>query len=176
VVYPGFTPTSNASHETVMNDLALLELVRPISARGVIPFAVNTDPKRGDTVGVVSYAKGRQDVPSLQEECQVLQSDGQGVVFMTCSVDHGASGSPVFSFADGRAQIVSVVSAMAVSNAGDYVGPVSLGVALGPKLEELRAALENGNRHFMKAPSDGRVGFSTRGSSRSEGGARFLRP
>lgn len=176
VVHPNYKPARFATPETVENDLALLELVHPIAARGVEPFPVRATLRRGDTVGVVSYAHDRLNAPSLQEACQILNSTSRGVVYMTCSVDSGASGSPVFSFDNGHAEIVSVVSAKGVSKAGDFVGDVSFGVGLGPKLDVLREALNARDGRFVKArPADTMTRTAPRRMS-SEGGARFLRP
>lgn len=177
VVHPDYRVARNATPETVENDLALLELVHPITNRGVTPFDVREQPQRGDVVRVVSYARGRLDAPSLQDQCRVLDSAAQGVVYMTCSVDFGASGSPVFSFGDGQAQIVSVISAKGVSDGGDYVGDISFGVALGSKLDSLRAALSARDSRFLQAPQlkPDTESPAPRRMSR-EGGARFLRP
>lgn len=175
VVHPDYRVTEQANADTVANDLALLQLVHPIANRGVTPFAIDEKPARGDTVAVVSYARERLEAPSLQDQCRVLDSLDRGVIYMTCSVDFGASGSPVFSLAGGQAKIVSVVSAKGVSEGGDYVGEVSFGVALGPKLDLLRAALEERNSRFIAAPLAGAPRFGNRDMA-SDGGARFLRP
>ncbi|MBN2760138.1 MAG: S1 family peptidase [Rhodobacteraceae bacterium] len=175
VVHPEYQVTRFATEDTVVNDLALLELARPINNRGVIPFVVREKPSRGDMVAVVSYARGRHEAPSLQDQCRVLDSRAEGVIYMTCSVDFGASGSPVFSLEGGRAEIVSVVSAKGVSQGGDYIGDVSFGVALGPKLDILRAALDERDNRFIQAPVRSDTAFAPRRMT-SEGGARFLRP
>lgn len=176
VVHPDYRVARYATPDTVVNDLALLELVHPITNRGVVPFAVQDRPQRGDTVGVVSYARGRLEAPSFQDRCRVLDSVAQGVVYMTCAVDFGASGSPVFSFESGRAEIVSVISAKGVSESGEYVGDISFGVALGPKLDSLRAALRQRDRRFIQAPASTSATRTAPRSMTSEGGARFLRP
>lgn len=175
-VHPDYRVARNATPETVENDLALLELVHPIAARGVTPFAVRDLVQRGDTVGVVSYARGRLEAPSLQEACRVLNSTRRGVVYLTCSVDHGSSGSPVFAFDRGRAEIVSVISAKGVSEAGDYIGDISFAVGLGSKLQILRDALNARDGRFVQAPDAGTVARSAPRRMSSEGGARFLRP
>jgi V8-like Glu-specific endopeptidase len=175
VVHPDYRVTPVATEDTVINDLALLELIHPITNRGVIPFDVHEKPARGDTVAVVSYARGRLEAPSLQDQCRVLDSSAKGLIYMTCSVDFGASGSPVFSMEGGRAQIVSVVSAKGMSEGGAYVGEVSFGVALGPKLDMLRDALDARDRRFIQAPARSGSAFEPRQMT-GDGGARFLRP
>ncbi len=172
-VHPEFRPGRRATRQTVANDLALLELVHPIRNLGVAPFPVMPAPRAGDRVGVVSYARGRLQAPALQERCRVLDSGPGGIVYMSCSVDHGASGAPVFAVVEGRAHIVSVVSAKGRATGGGHVGELSFGVALGPKLEALRAALDAQERRFLRAPS----GDTTAPRRMTgDGGARFVRP
>ena len=112
VVHPDYVYDGVVSSERVRNDLALLELDRPIRNTTIKPFDTAPRPRRGDKLGVVSYAKDRSEAPSLQEVCSVLARQ-EGVLVTTCSVDFGASGAPIFTFANGGPQIVSVVSAKA---------------------------------------------------------------
>ena len=171
-VHPEYRHDGTAGNVRVAHDLALLELDRPIQLSTVQPFAVHSEPRRGDVIGVVSYARGRSEVPSLEERCRVLQRDRLGVVTMSCSVDFGASGAPVFAFSQGQVRIVSVISAMSDSADPD-VHRVALGVSLGPRLDVLRAALEAGDQRFIRVqdlPADGQRQMS------SGGGARFVRP
>lgn len=177
VVHPDYRLASVATPDSVAHDLALLELVHPIRNLGIRPFAVQAEPKRGDVVGIVSYARDRMDAPALQERCNVLDNAPQGVVYMTCTVDFGASGSPVFSINNGEARIVSVVSAKGMSDGGDFIGDISFGVALGPKLDVLRDALRAGDSRFIQAPSMGNTGKSAAPRTMSSGGgALFIRP
>lgn len=177
VVHPDYRLASVATPDTVAHDLALLELVHPIRSLGLRPFAVQAEPQRGDVVGIVSYARDRMDAPALQEQCSVLDNAPQGVVYMTCAVDFGASGSPVFSINNGEARIVSVVSAKGMSDGGDFIGDISFGVALGPKLDVLRDALRAGDSRFIQAPSPGNSGKTAAPRTMSSGGgAMFIRP
>ena len=91
-------------------------------------------PLTGDAVGVVSYGRGREEAASLQEVCSVLGRQ-TGVIVMTCDVEYGSSGSPVFIIQDGQTRIASVVSAMAQVD-GEKV---SLGTSLDGPLSELLA-------------------------------------
>lgn len=176
VVHPDYRLAGVATPDTVAHDLALLELVHPIRNLGLRPFAVQADPKRGDVVGIVSYARDRMDAPALQEQCSVLDNAPQGVVYMTCEVDFGASGSPVFSMTNGEARIVSVVSAKGMSDGGDFIGDISFGVALGTKLDVLRAALSTGDRRFIQAPKADAPARAAPRTMSSGGGALFVRP
>lgn len=156
VVHPKYRFTDDAGTARVRNDLALLELYHPIRNTTVIPFETAMNVRQGERLGVVSYALERSEAPSFQELCSVLGTQ-QNVYVMSCSVDFGASGAPVFSFDGERPRIVSVVSAKA-----DMKGqPVALGVTLDGPLELLRAELSR----------QGRFGNGTSSSS----GAKFIR-
>ena len=173
VVHPRYSPADGVSMENVSHDLALLELTFPIRTMGVTPFAVYAEARSGDRVGVVSYGRGRFQAPALQESCRVLERDSTGVLMMSCSVDFGSSGAPVFSLTQGTPHIVSVVSAKARGAVAGRIKDVSLGVALGPQLDVLRAALDTRDRRFVQVPPA--ASTSPREMS-AGGGARFLRP
>tara|TARA_R110002073_G_scaffold179089_2_gene337575 strand:+ start:304 stop:1116 length:813 start_codon:yes stop_codon:yes gene_type:complete len=168
VVHPAYVYDGAVSSERVRNDLALLELSQPIRNTSIRPFGTAVRPATGDSVGVVSYAKSRSEVPSLQEVCTVL-SRQEGVLITSCSVDFGSSGAPIFTFDDGEASIVSVVSAKAELDGKN----VSLGTSLGEPLEELRAELLAGSGFQQGAsPSASRV----RVGVRNDTGAKFVKP
>ncbi|TVS02573.1 MAG: S1 family peptidase [Rhodobacteraceae bacterium] len=173
VVHPRYDPAGGVESSNVSHDLALLELTHPIRNRGVTPFAVYTEPRSGDQVGVVSYGRGRAEAPSLQERCRVLERQRNGVLVMSCSVDFGSSGAPVFAISGGRAHIVSVVSAMGRGQVDGALQDISFGVSLGPRLDVLRAALDASDRRFIQAPS---AQDNTPREMSAGGGARFLRP
>lgn len=169
VVHPEYVYDGAVSSTRVRNDLALLELQRPIQNTTIVPFRTAAGPRPGDSVGVVSYARDRSEAPSLQEVCKVLAKQ-EGMLVTSCSVDFGSSGAPIFSFENGEAHIVSVVSAKAVVNGED----VSLGTDLGAPLALLQAELIAGKGVFQEAgPSIKRVVV---GQAHRETGAKFLKP
>ncbi len=161
VVHPEYIFEGDVSSTRVRNDLALLQLDRPIRNTTVTPFETASRPRKGDKVGVVSYAKDRAEAPSLQEVCTVLARQN-GVLVTSCSVDFGASGAPIFTFEDGAPQIVSVVSAKAEVD-GEKV---SLGTALGAPLARLRAEL-------AASEEKGRILVD---GDRHDTGAKFVKP
>lgn len=165
VVPEDYRYSPQVSAGTVQHDLALLELEQPIRNTHVIPFETDARPQQGDRIGVVSYAHDRSEAPSLQELCGVLGRQ-DGVLIMSCDVDFGASGSPVFSFEGGQRRIVSVVSAKAEVEGSR----VALGTQLGETLVALRAMLDagRGNDHGG-APMANRIGIGQRS------GAKFIR-
>ncbi|MFK7744948.1 MAG: serine protease [Roseobacter sp.] len=169
VVHPSYTYGEEVSSERVRNDVALLELSRPIRNTTIEPFETAPHPTRGDRVGVVSYARHRSEAPSLQEVCEVLGLK-EGVLVTSCSVDFGSSGAPIFTFSEGAAHIVSVVSAKAEMSGQS----VSLGTELSGALTDLRAELDNGGGVFQSSvPTAARVVV---GQERRDTGAKFVRP
>jgi V8-like Glu-specific endopeptidase len=169
VVHPDFVYDGDVSSDRVRNDLALLELQRPIRNTTIVPFGTAARPRPGDSVGVVSYAKDRSEAPSLQEVCKVLAQQ-EGVLVTSCSVDFGSSGAPIFTFFGGEAHIVSVVSAKAEVDGQR----VSLGTSLGATLAVLQAELVAGKGVFQDdAPRRKRVLV---GQGNANTGAKFVKP
>lgn len=151
----GFSMHGAQSLARLGRDLAVLELDRPIRLTGLQPFPTAPQaPAAGSAVAMVSYARDRAEAPSLQDRCTVLDRRREGVLVMSCSIDFGASGAPVFVLDGGVPRIVSVISAMSEGNAGT----VSLGVQLDGRIEALMEELDQG-------AADG-----------ARGTARFVRP
>lgn len=169
VVHPDYVFDGVVSSERVRNDVALLELQHPIRNTSVVPFETASRPGKGEEVGVVSYARSRSEAPSLQEVCAVMARQ-EGVLVMSCNVDYGSSGAPVFSFATGSPQIVSVVSAKA-----EVEGiQVALGTSLDEPLSLLRAELAAG-AGFNNGPAP-QVNRVIVGGARRDTGAKFVKP
>ena len=170
VVHPRYDYGGQVAADRVRNDLALLQLDQPIRNNAVRPFETVAGRGSGHPVGIVSYAHDRADAPSLQEMCGVIGYEA-GVMVTSCDVDFGSSGSPIFSFDDGTARIVSVVSAKAEMHGK----PVALGTDLARPLDELRAALNNGSGFFLRAGPAVAIEPRERATRRA-GGAKFVRP
>ena len=167
VIHPDYNFDGSATQTSV--DVALLELERPIRDTKTQPFETGNSPKAGAKVGVVSYAKGRSEAPSIQEVCSVLGRQS-GSLVMSCDIDFGSSGAPIFTLDDGTPKIVSVVSAKA--HMGDQ--KVSLGTDLQEPLALLRAQLAAGKGHFQpQAPKTRNALIS---GERRDTGAKFLKP
>lgn len=130
--------------DQVATDLALVQLDRPVDRNAARPFDVLDRPRIGADLTVVSYAKGRNEAPSLERDCSVLRRDAR-VIIASCEVDFGASGSPIFVIDSGIPKVASVVSAMG----NDGTQKVTIGVALGKPLDELIAQLEFDSKVFQ---------------------------
>jgi protease YdgD len=136
LAHPDYVYSGAENVERVRFDVALLQLDQPIRLPSIKPFATDDRPAKGDEVGVVSYAQDRSEAPSLQELCHVLGRQS-GMLIMSCDVDFGSSGAPVFSFRDGQARVVSVISAKAEMEGAK----VSLGTPLAEPIALLKAKL-----------------------------------
>ena len=167
-IAPDFRMTDERTLVRVANDLAVLQLDQPIRLSGVQPFPVALQPPaRGAAVAVVSYARGREGAPSLQDRCTVLDRLHEGVVVMTCAIDSGASGAPVFALERGVPRIVSVISAMAESEGQS----LALGMRLDGRIAALMAELDIPQgpvRRLRPTPAPGDDG--------ARASARFVRP
>jgi V8-like Glu-specific endopeptidase len=120
----------------VSADLALLELDAPVPAEAAAPFPAGG--LAGGDLAIVSYARDRPQLPSIEAPCPVA-SDVGGVLALACGVDFGASGGPVLEGAGEDARLVAVVSAMGkvVASGAD----VTLAVTVEPAIAALRDAL-----------------------------------
>jgi protease YdgD len=166
VAHPDYRFSGEEKLDRVTDDIALLELSQPIRLPSLEPFATGATPVEGDPVGVVSYAQYREEAPSIQEACEVLAGRSDALI-LTCSVDFGSSGAPVFTITDGVAQVVSVISAKAEVNGRK----VALAVPVSGPMAALLAALED-----SKAGSAGRSGAVKVLSGGNGAGAKFVKP
>lgn len=161
---PEYEYSAQPGPDRVRNDIALLELQHPIRNTTIIPFETDTRPDDGADIGVVSYAYDRSEAPSLQETCNILARE-QGVLVMSCEVDFGSSGSPVFSFSSGAPRIVSVVSGKAKVEGQQ----VSLGTQLLNPLARLRAMITEASPFRDIADTSSQA-------ARDGTGAKFIKP
>ena len=132
LTHPKYEFNSSRGVEKISRDVAMILLDYPIQNGHIAPLVVAPVPKNGDDVSVVSYVRGRKNIPSIEKKCMVAALQ-EGILVMTCDVDYGASGSPVFKITPRGVVIVSIISAMA--NLKEQ--KVSLGVSLETALVEL---------------------------------------
>ena len=166
VTHPDYRYRASDKLDRVTVDLALLELSQPIRLPSLVPYKIGATPAQGDVVGVVSYAQDRSETPSIQETCEVLAGRAETLV-LTCNVDFGSSGAPVFSMADGIASVVSVISAKAEVDGRK----VALAVPLAAPLLQLHEALAASRPGARGEP--GHVSILSGGQG---GGAKFVKP
>lgn len=146
VVHPDYDFEAEDRLGRVGSDVALLELDRPVRMGHVRPFRTQFRVRAGQTVQVVSYAKSRADAPSREDECSILTRDDE-ILVLSCEVDFGSSGAPVFAAFDGEVRIVSVISAKA-----EWDGrPVALAAVMEGELAALLS-------EFARTPALSEVG------------------
>ncbi|MCP5072004.1 MAG: trypsin-like serine protease [Rhodobacteraceae bacterium] len=143
VVHSDYVHGKTAEVSRVAADIAIVELDHPIRNTAIVPFERHERPSIGDEVKVVSYARDRSEMPSIEEPCRVLGKDARMLV-LSCNVNFGSSGSPIFVMHEGMPKIASVVSAKANWKEKN----VALGTSLGQPLEELLAQLSYDNGVF----------------------------
>lgn len=173
---PDFDMSHGAQITNLVNDVAVLALSQPIRLPSIQPYAVQpTHLHRGQRVAVVSYARGRSEAPSLQSSCQVVERNTAGLSVLTCDIDHGSSGAPIFALQGTEAAIVSLVTARVDGEAR----PLSVGAGLEDRIEPLLRQLADGR--VERIPVVRRAQVVRRSDARSgqngaRGTARFLRP
>ncbi len=166
VAHPDYAYSGADDLDRTAFDVAVLELDQPIRLPSIQPIPTTSPPSLGDEVGVVSYAQDRAEAPSLQQICHVIDGSVK-VLVLSCDVDFGSSGAPIFTVKNGVPQIVSVVSAKAESDGKK----VSLGTALEAPLAEVMAELVKENRAVSVAGT--KVNILSGGKA---SGAKFVKP
>jgi protease YdgD len=169
VVHKKYKLGRDAKIDRVASDIAIIELELPITSNFIKAFDYQKQPKIGDQVQVVSYAQDRAETPSIEKPCQVIALDPRALV-LTCNVDYGASGSPIFIMENGVPKIASVVSAKAVVGGRK----VALGASLGAPLEELLAQLR-ANRGVFQGKKPGVMSLAEQLGTVQKA-AKILRP
>ncbi len=171
VTHPDYVFTGSEAAGNVANDIALFELASDIRLPNVKPFGTAKRPRKGQQVGVVSYAHDRAESPSIQEVCHVLARQ-RGSLVLSCNVDFGSSGAPIFAEQDGQARIVSVVSAKAEVRGRK----VALGTNLEKPLSEMMAILNRGGGQVVSSPEVNIIRPDQTRRLSGGNGAKFLRP
>ncbi len=159
LAHPEYHHKETADLSEVPYDIALLELAQPIRTTRITPFEIAATPRAGQEIGVVSYAEDRAEAPSLQEICSVI-GEQNGFLVMSCDINFGSSGAPVFTIENGVARIVSVISVMA--HAGER--KVSLGTSLENELMGLISSFDTPKIQTNRLGNSGSTG------------AKFIRP
>lgn len=162
VAHPEYVFGGHEDIERVQFDVALLKLDQPIRLPSIKPFVLDDQPGKGEEVGVVSYAQDRSEAPSLQQICHVLGRSA-AMLILSCDVDFGSSGAPVFAVKGGSVSVVSVVSAKAEMDGRK--------VALGAPLTEPLAVLRSELDQALPGNRPGKVRILSGGS-----GGKFIKP
>lgn len=167
--HSAYAPRAGMSAENIIHDAALLSLEKAIPAAVASPFVIAPPRRAGARVSVVSYGQGRDAALSWQRDCGVTGA-GQGLMRFDCNVTFGSSGAPVFTRENGRARIVSLISA-----GGRKDGlPVSYGMDLPEVVDALKRDMRAAPRRNTVAP--GEIKRVRVGSGGTASGAKFAKP
>jgi len=163
-----YIPEGDARFENIPYDIALIQLAEPISTFEVAPFHLFQEAVGPGPVSVVSYGQGRSNVQSRQKECQMMDRE-RDVMLFDCDVTYGSSGAPVFTHKNGRGQIMSVISNMAMLDGEKR----SFGMVLPGRVNELKRQLR-----MQVAPPTAKARRVTLKNQNNRSGlsAKFLRP
>ncbi|MEM7546281.1 MAG: trypsin-like serine protease [Pseudomonadota bacterium] len=131
VLHPGYRHRRPADGESISKDLALVHLKTALD--GVIPFGLTPGVDVSDEVTILSYARDRPEIPSIQSPCAVEARVG-AIAVLDCDATKGVSGAPVFRMIDGEWRIAAVVSAIGQYNGAQKTFAVVLEDSLGPVL------------------------------------------
>ena len=140
VIHPNYRHNSPDKVKNVPFDIAVIELESPIRTADIIPFDLHRKPRLDDSVMVVSYARGRSEIPSIEDGCKMFDVYREALIY-SCDVDFGASGSPVFVMTTAGPKIASVMT----SKSQFRDKKVSLGAPLGTSLQRLLNELATTN-------------------------------
>lgn len=167
--HAGYDPAVGLTAESARYDVALLRLDKAITTADLDPFVVSSHTMSTGQVSIVSYGFGRETYPSRQDVCEI-KAARNGLMVMDCEATFGSSGAPVFSHANGRGQIVSVVS-----GGGLYDGQK---VVYGMVLPEIVAELKQRMWANKARPvaTINRVKIRSGKSDDRDMGAKFVRP
>jgi len=168
VPHPEYAYEGEDEMGRVAFDLAVLELDQPILLPQLAPFTTDGRPASGTPVSVVSYAQDRAEVPSIEQDCAVIASQASALI-LTCNIDFGSSGAPVFALRDGVPRLVSVISAKA-----EYEGS-KVAVAV-PVEAPLAVVMDEIGRDDTAHRATGGVSLIRGGDAGAGGGAKFVTP
>ena len=160
-----YTPKDESTSRHISTDVALLRLARPIGSHVIAPFAVYEGRLSEGPVDVVSYGQGREEIPSLQRECNVLAGQ-RDLVMMDCNVTFGSSGAPVFRREGERVRIASIISGTAMLDGARR----TFGMALPAVITQLKAQM-----HAEGPAPVAKVRRIEVGGGKAGTGAKFVR-
>ncbi len=175
VAHPDYRPGGKLDAGNIRHDVALMVLASAIPTATAAPFRV--DRPRGNTeISVVSYAADRPDALSWQRRCTVVGKNA-GLMGFDCDVTFGSSGAPVFDLSQGRAVIISIISA----GGEDRGKRIAYGMELPGLIADLKAALRAGRSlqtagAAQPAPVARTIRLQQAGARNASTGARFVKP
>lgn len=162
-----YQPRYGSSAKNIRHDVALIQLITPITSFTATPFALHSGARAGNEVSVLSYGLGRDTVLSMQRTCNVLAHDS-GLMAFNCDVTFGSSGAPVFAKEGNRNKILSLISSGGKADGKQ----LSFGMELPGIVARLRSDLASAPALRGKRPA---VRIMSVGDGKKTSGAKFVR-
>ncbi len=113
-VHEGFVP-GVATVAAMRHDVGLVILEKPIPETTIRPIPLDRTTKSVRLtvpLTVVSYARDRAYLPSVERGCVVRAVEGR-LLFTDCDTNFGASGSPVLTERGGALRVLGIISGIA---------------------------------------------------------------
>lgn len=122
--HPFHDARANDGIETSQFDVALIRLAEPVPADAAAPFAIEGDAQAGARLLFAGWRGGRGD-RARERSCVAVEVTRQGIA-LSCDVQGGESGSPVFARTGDGIGIVGIMTSRVER------GTMRFGLAAGP--------------------------------------------
>lgn len=162
--HPSYGANDPLSPASIRIDVALMRLEEPIPYSIADPFALHSGRVSGNEISIASYGRGRAEAITRERSCRILNRK-KGLIVFNCDITFGSSGSAILAKNGPRWQILSVVSAVGVTN-GRKVG---FGMELADVVSDLKAIMRRDAPQPKAAIRRLQVG-----SGKSGSGAKFI--
>jgi len=117
VAHRGYDPTRPYNNRNIAADLAIVELELPIYSDAAPSYPRMDKVRIGEPVSVVSFSGRRSNTASINDSCEAGKRNGD-ILLLSCESYGGMSGAPIFSYKNGKPQIVALISGSRTSQSG----------------------------------------------------------
>lgn len=121
IAHRDYDPTREYGKANIASDVAIVELSDPIVADAARSYGRMDKIRIGQPVAVVSFSGRRSDTASINDSCEAGTRNGD-ILLLTCESYQGMSGAPIFSFKNGKPQIIALISGTRISHSGKNNG------------------------------------------------------
>lgn len=121
VAHRNYDPQRPYDDKNIAADVAIVELSEPIDPGAARAYGRMDKVRIGEPVSVVSFSGRRSDTASINDSCKAGTRKGD-ILLLSCESYGGMSGAPIFSYKNGRPQIVALISGHRISYTGKNNG------------------------------------------------------
>ncbi len=144
VAHRGYDPTRPYDNRNIAADLAIVELELPIYADAAPSYPRMDKVRIGEPVSVVSFSGRRSNTASINDGCEAGTRNGD-ILLLSCESYGGMSGAPIFSYKNGKPQIVALISGSRTTHSGKVNGiALAVDAPLGRVLVDAKATRSTG--------------------------------